>query len=168
MRHGHFLGFDPSTKGAAWALLRIGDWQHRELVRFGIAADDNEIARVILAAVFTAREAQAPLTIGVEIPSGLHTRDIKAARARAVALMATTRVAGYVVGAAQGMGLSVTEVKPEVWRRAIVNKAQASDAQVKLAIQTFVRRWPARSNNHVRDAAGVALFVALAGAKAVA
>ena len=155
------LGFDPSTRGAAWALLSVSR-PHRQLVRLGVAADDTGIRQAILEAHVHATLRSAPLRIAVECPGGLHIHGegIAAARARATALMATSRVAGYIVATSHGFGLTVTELTPEQWRRGVVGKAQASDAAVKRAVLGLVEGWPGRSSSHVRDAAGAALGVA--------
>lgn len=84
-------------------------------------------------------------------------------RARFAAHMATciaraSRVAGEIAGAARAHGIEVVDVTAEEWRKALCSSRQATDAMVSTVIRSRVSDWPTRSNAHVRDAAGVALF----------
>jgi Holliday junction resolvasome RuvABC endonuclease subunit len=67
------------------------------------------------------------------------------------------RIGGELAGYARALGLRVVEVSAHEWRRAIVGKRTASDAEVKAAIGRIVDL-PKQSNAHERDACGVALY----------
>ncbi len=55
-------------------------------------------------------------------------------------------------------GIAVLEVTAGQWRGRLIGKASADDALIAMMIPRLILDWPARSNAHVRDAAGVALW----------
>lgn len=67
------------------------------------------------------------------------------------------RIGGELAGYARALGLRVVAVSAHEWRRAIVGKRNASDADIKAAVSRLVDL-PKRSNAHERDAIGVALY----------
>lgn len=79
-------------------------------------------------------------------------------------LISASNAAGVAKGAAQLLAtrgtLSIHEASARTWRSAVVGKANASDAGIKVAIQRLVPNWPKVSNSHERDACGVAIHAA--------
>ena len=67
-------------------------------------------------------------------------------------------------GIAWMLGYRMMPVSPEEWRKSVAGDIHADDKAVGVAIPLCVADWPARSNPHARDAAGVAAF---AGRKAI-
>lgn len=79
-------------------------------------------------------------------------------------LISASNAAGVAKGAAQLLAtrgqLAIHEASARTWRSAVVGKANASDAGIKVAIQRLVPNWPKVSNSHERDACGVAIHAA--------
>ncbi len=98
----------------------------------------------------------SPSLVAIETPSGyIHEH------ARGKALLAAARQAGELVGALRADGHTVVECSAVEWRKALCGRGTATDARVKQMVRTRVSNWPARSNAHERDAAGVAMFCEL-------
>lgn len=55
----------------------------------------------------------------------------------------------------------VTSFTAREWRKAIVGKPNPENREVTPVVLRMVNGWPKRSNNHERDAGGVAIFGAL-------
>ena len=80
-------------------------------------------------------------------------------------LLSASNAAGVAKGAAQLLSTNrarvhIVEASAREWRKAIVGKANASDADVKRVVTLHVQGWPKVSNAHERDAAGVAMYAA--------
>lgn len=76
-------------------------------------------------------------------------------------LLSASNAAGVAKGAAQLLShVHIVEASAREWRKAIVGKANASDADVKRVVTLHVQGWPKVSNAHERDAAGVAMYAA--------
>jgi len=111
--------------------------------------------------------------VAVELPEGFYP---SAARkgvggaelaSKAAGIIGAARVGARLLGRAEEAGLRVLEVAAPDWRRALGvrtggRRAEDVGQQIKRAIKLHVRGWPDRSNEHARDAAGVALFAARA------
>jgi Holliday junction resolvasome RuvABC endonuclease subunit len=150
------VGFDPSTEGTAWAMLDIQP-KSRKYLDCGRARDDEAIVDFFDRFV---GYGFPTILVAVETPGHalhIHHEGIPAARARASCLIATARVAGFISGRASARGLLVYEVTPERWRSLVIGLPSPQDVAIKAAITRLVVEWPAKSNSHVRDAAGVAL-----------
>lgn len=76
----------------------------------------------------------------------------------ATALLLAERQVGEIVATARNAGLDVLEVSAAQWRSAIVGNKAATDAAIKAVVSKRVKDFPKRSNAHVRDAMGCALF----------
>ena len=85
-------------------------------------------------------------SVFVETPPYVYTR----AAARLV--LRTAFEAGRIVAAKGGV-----VVHPEDWRKWLTGKRSPSDAEIKVALAARLVL-PKRSNNHARDACGVALY----------
>jgi hypothetical protein len=177
------FGIDPSTDGAAFALLKVGRLTgQRDFIENGELTLDELDARLVKYAGDQQDARARGLTtfdciVAVERPSGIHIHPPKPgpaammlrdyatklmmARSSGTALMNASYVAGGIVRLGKHLGLRVVELAPQQWRTAIgasrSTKGTDQDAMVRDAIQTLIAGWPKRSNNHVRDAAGVAL-----------
>lgn len=76
----------------------------------------------------------------------------------AQSLMRTAVICDRIRAHFEARRLRVLEVGASTWRKAVVGKGNASDSMVKAAIELVVTDWPKTSRNHVRDAAGCALW----------
>lgn len=104
--------------------------------------------------------------VAIEPPGGVHPgllRQRGAAAAMGVSRAATAgaKLAGRLRGHAEALGLRVVEIPATEWRRGIVGKGNASDAEVKRALALRLV-WQGRTNADERDAAGCALWGAIA------
>ncbi len=93
--------------------------------------------------------------LAVEVPQVVHR--IEAVRG----VLDTRGSAGTFAGAASGIGLPLVEMSPGDWRYRVCKARSPSDAMVKEAILAMIEGWPQISNNHERDAAGVALAASM-------
>jgi Holliday junction resolvasome RuvABC endonuclease subunit len=79
-------------------------------------------------------------------------------------LIATADFAGELRGMGQtlarfaGGGKRVTDFTAREWRKALVGKPNPENNEITPVVLRLVNGWPKRSNNHERDAAGVAAF----------
>lgn len=152
------LGIDPGPTEIGYAVIRFDTATRRgSYVDAGKLAVDartcDELFGIVKVHVIDA--------VGVELPSQLHANEKihrSALVSRANQLLATMKVQQRIVGWLNSFGFDdVCEVAASDWRRGIVGRSSASDAAIKAAIVRQVAGWPKRSNEHERDAAGVAL-----------
>jgi Holliday junction resolvasome RuvABC endonuclease subunit len=68
---------------------------------------------------------------------------------------------GRMLARFAGGGKRVTSFTAREWRKALVGKANPENNEITPVVLRLVNGWPKRSNNHERDAAGVAAFGAL-------
>lgn len=96
----------------------------------------------------------------VEVSSGVQSqgKSVGAGFGIARGLIAASEQAGMLLGWAQALGVPVLRVSAHDWRKAIIGKRNASDAEIKAALPRVVIDVPERSNSHVRDAIGVATW----------
>ena len=151
------VGWDPSTKSAAWACLRVSAGR-----RTYVSHGECDSHGAVEAQLKLLRAAGAAL-VGVEAPQGIHTKkdDAKAARARGVALMKTSGIASSIVTTARMLGYDVLEMTPDQCRSQIGMRRSPSDRAIKQALRVLVPTWPTRTNDHNRDAAVCALAAAM-------
>lgn len=143
------LGIDPGPTNNGYAVLDFAIpsapvWHHG-----GVTLD---IASVL---AWLSREGQPlrPRLVFVEQARALHNPMAN------IQAMATAWFGGCAFGLARAMGYDVRALGVNEWRQAIVGhskKGDDVDAKVKAFLAAFVRQFPARSNSHARDAAGVA------------
>lgn len=151
------VGIDPGASLHGVALLRVS----------GARASFVEAHRLDtteLVLWLKALAIQAPY-VAIETAYGVHagiarTRGAQAALSIARASVATTRADGVIEGVCVGLGLVTMRATALEWRAALAGGRQASDAAVAAMVPRLVSGWPARSNAHTRDAAGVAVFCA--------
>ena len=153
------LGFDPSTEGAAWALLRVSSTS-REYLGHGDADDDKTIGTILSS---TSVNDGTITVIGVETVEGaLAPGDKAASRARAKNLFAVNGVAHFIRGYALGRGLHVEAMPSYVADRYLGIRRRSTDAIVASAMRAIVKGWPkTKTTDHHRDAGAVALAAAV-------
>lgn len=97
--------------------------------------------------------------LGIERPSGY----AYSGPAVVAALLDTAHAAGMARAAyeiTRDVRQGLSEVPAPEWRRWIVGKPNASNAEVAVAVKARIPSWPKQSNNHERDAGGMAIYAA--------
>ena len=108
-----------------------------------------------------------PVAVAVEVVKRVHPVVRKGrsgiSTTQAMALYTTGRRAERVICAAKAAGVQVVEVAAEEWRAAVVGKARADNAMIDRVLRVRLRNFPAprKSNNHERDALGIATYGAV-------
>lgn len=167
-----WIGFDTGSAHCGWAVLDIesGRTSHVdsgviEVGYLGAGRGAKKQERLISAETldqFTEhaqRLLRGPLVEAVAIE--WHPRIANIPRFSAdlgQQLKTAELLAGVIYGLCAASGRHVHLVTPEEWRLALCGGRQATDAQVKAVVSAVVAGWPKQSNNHERDAAGVAVF----------
>lgn len=141
------LGIDPgpTTCGVAWIDL---DRYDARLI------DKGKIDSTPDAIVGAIGKHGPLLVLALEQPAG-YAYSLERSRD----LIETARVGGVIAGIAGSLRIEIDTATASEWRRAIVGKGNASDKLIGQVIPRQIKGWPSRSNNHERDAAGVALFI---------
>ena len=148
------IGVDPGET-TAWGLVE-GD---RRALALGELTYDHEgahLARLIA--------EWHPVAVVVEVVKRVHPVMRKGrsgiSTTQAMALYAAGRRAERVIGAARAAGVQVIEASAEEWRAAVVGKAQADNAMIDRVLRVRLLGFPAprKSNNHERDALGIATY----------
>jgi Holliday junction resolvasome RuvABC endonuclease subunit len=143
------LGIDPGPTNNGYAVLDFAIptapvWHHG-----GVTANIEGV----LEWLSQEGEPLRPRLVFVEQARALHNPMAN------VQAMATAWAGGCVYGLAKARGYDVRALGVNEWRQALVGHSRRGDdvdGKVKAFLSTFVRQFPARSNNHSRDAAGVA------------
>jgi len=150
------IGFDPSSNGGtAWAHLRVGPSERIYIERGEL--DDEAGIRTLLKGL--ALKPQ-PWIVGVEVVErGLNSRrgDEPGARAKARSLISTAKVGEFIRATALAYGLAVEAMPVWVARKYVGLYGKTNDNVVKQALRAACPSWPRLSNDHVRDAAVVAI-----------
>lgn len=149
------LGLDPGSTAHGWAVLLVSLAGARYHSAGHWAGSAARLVRLLhhRQRVTPADPACPPIDlVAVEVPGAVYKLScIKQ-------LLLTAGQAGRALGAAEGVGLAHVDVAPGVWRLAVVGSNAPHDALIKDKLPPQIVGWPARSNAHVRDAAGVALY----------
>jgi hypothetical protein len=162
------LGIDPGARAGGYAILRFREparafTSSPELVcagKFNCAESREHIGSVLSLAGLV-----ETVLVAVEWPKlamwggkGVTAQEVYA-RAKNV-----ERLQGVVRGieeAAHNMGVPLVLVEPDEWKRALGTKrrrkGERDDLLLVAMLPRIVAGWPARSNTHVRDAAGIAI-----------
>ena len=93
-----------------------------------------------------------------DVHQGVYVRSPGAARSVARAIANSKRVAGQIEGALLGR-VAIVTTDARTWRKALCGSAVASDDRVKRSLE--MRCEMGRTNNHVRDAVGAALWLGM-------
>lgn len=152
------LGIDPGEH-LGWCLLDCGSVERH--LASGVT-DDVRLHRndLVLGSIsIPLLGAQAPAVVGIETVPRVYRRAGFGTQ-MATGLARAERRGGNVEGIAKAHGVAVVDVSAATWRKLLVGSRSASDAAVKRAIVARVKLWPPASQNHARDAAGVAIYAA--------
>jgi len=150
------LGIDPG-KTTGWAMVEDG----ARLLAFGVLATGDEEAHL---AELIKRPAIPPSLVVVEMAGEIHPVRRKGfagiSTDQATALLRAGEIGAGLLCEAKHCGVERERVTSEEWRRAICEDAQADNATIETALRLRLARMPPprKSNNHERDAMGVALF----------
>lgn len=144
-----FLGFDPGPRHTYWARVMVMPGGFKYITGGRIFSDVGSVALVLA--------KSDPKMIGIEEVGNF----VKPA-AR-IQLKDTSKVVGIIEGVAGAMGYKTMLISangPASWRKVLTGKATAGDLLVGEAIAA-VPDFPQRSNNHLRDATGIALVTGM-------
>lgn len=153
------LGVDPGYAACGVAVLRREGQRWRAIEFATIRTPSTDPVGMRMEAVWrgvgrlfkhaptvTAMEAQERAQRGHE------ERGTTSAKARR-----TLVVCGLVRALALQHGVTLVEVEPDDWRRALGLRRTASKEQAQRVIRALVRGCPARMSSHASDAGGVAI-----------
>lgn len=152
------LGIDPGvTIGVC--LLDVGASQAAVLARDAWNEDCDEMLSSKLRALL---QTSKPELVAIErILDVVDFRgNVRANYAQGLAL--SNWIGGLLAGVARSQGVRVATPSAHEWRSSLCGTRMATDAQVKQMVRLRCPSWPAKSNPHERDAAGVALWAGLA------
>jgi hypothetical protein len=177
MSAGVIIGVDPG-KATAWTALHVEDGRPAVVSAFGVLDfDDDETpeewamgpAREWLSdrCWVTEQILARDTLVAVETPSRVHLRAASGGITPSMAsgLLFVKGIAVALASAVASLdGVSFAYCDAATWRKRVVGRPNASDAQVKAALERAVRAKQLaelpRTNCHVRDAIGVALWAA--------
>lgn len=148
------VGYDPGPTRVAFAELEVSWPQRPNWVRHGILGTKetpctSEMLRRHV------HELAPGTIIAIEKPSGyIHEH------ARGAQLLETANVAGQIKAFALDTFHAVFEFSAEQWRRHVCSNGHASNEQIASTLRVLIAGVPV-SNNHHRDAAGIALAVGM-------
>lgn len=154
------LGIDPGAN-CGWGIVDAS-----RVVGFGLLTAGDEAG----AMVDLIRRYRPGLVV-IETLTRVHpvVRDGVAgiSTTQAFALYQAGKLAGSLLFCAS-LHLQAIEVTAEAWRGAVVGKQRASNAEIEAVLRSKLQGFPAarKSNNHHRDALGVAAFGAQTGGRA--
>jgi Holliday junction resolvasome RuvABC endonuclease subunit len=148
------IGIDAGSARHAFCVLDVTDTRGGILSAIGFIEGEPHVQIPTLFKVF----AKDGKVLGIERPAGI---GFKGAGGQAAVphLLQTTEHAGGMRSIARSLGVKAVCFTAADWRREVLGKGSATDQDVAVAIPRLIPNWPKRSNNHVRDAAGAALYV---------
>jgi len=146
------LGIDPGAT-TAWALLEVG------AARASFVSKGSTTAGVAICALEQIMRDHRPL-VAIERVVNVHG-SARMGSSYAEGLVHAAWIGGELAGIAHVIGCRVETVQAGVWRQALCTSRVASDGEVKQMVRLRVPDWPPKSNEHERDAAGVALWAGL-------
>lgn len=150
------LGIDPgATIGVA--MLDVGS-ARASLVACAKWDDGNDESLVETA--LRAIVHGGPEIVAIERVSAVHGA-ARMGSSYAEGLARCNWIGGLLAGLAHARGKRVVTCSAAEWRSALCTSRVASDGEVKQMVRIRVPNWPAKSNEHERDAAGVALWAGL-------
>lgn len=163
------IGVDPGSRRIAISAIDVSDRCIEYVNAITIEVDEGElndralarVRRSAAAALFTNATEHADTIVTVERVLHAYPREGMSAK-MATAMVHTEWIGGLISSAAYSLfgeewADHVGTCGALEWRRAIV-KHRATDHDVAQVITNGIRGWPKRSNAHVRDAAGIALY----------
>lgn len=142
------LGFDPGSKQCGWSLADCTGPRPIYLDGGECAATWEETGDIMSRCAPTMIAIESIVIYGAS--DDRHTFRMKA-------LAETAYVAGLIHGAARSRALWVTELAARDWRKRLIGSPHSTDARIKSTLQVLVANLPKRTNEHVRDALGLAI-----------
>lgn len=148
------IGFDPGPRRTAWAIAST--WRNAHSFEdWGVVDSTPADINDLLQSFCMTDPTMEPIVVVEQIfitPHGNHN-----------AIRDTCQVAGGIAWAAETLGLKVTLATSTKWRRVVCfgHKGQATpgDKEVAIALHTiYGKSLPKKSNDHLRDALGVATY----------
>lgn len=159
------LALDPGPASSGFAILDSIEGDRTRCARVDHGEVDSDVAKLIgWASLWVVARCNGPRVdaIAIELPDGIHTRDVKAARSIGSATQKSARVGGYLAGFAQSLAIPLFEIERNAWARRLCGPGprggSASNGAVEAAVLRHVVGWPKRSNTHHRDAAGLGVI----------
>lgn len=150
------LAFDPGSTSTGWCAIDTRGGEGLPITstfldKGEIPSTEGEISLLI--------RAQLPDVVAIEKLEGFAFGAGKGPGVVA-ALVASSRIAGLIRGVAWAEGPATVEMTAREWRKLVLGQPSATDERIAKVIPTLVHGWPSRSNQHTRDAGGLALGVA--------
>jgi Holliday junction resolvasome RuvABC endonuclease subunit len=137
------LAIDPGPSRSYWALVEVGA-RPRYVDSGWCESTLEDVDRL-----FRSREVDH---IALEQVAG-YAYEAK----RTAQLIATSRVEGMIGAGAYSFRVPLVEVAASTWRKALCGKGNADGHAIARALATWVVGMPTRTNEHVRDALGLAV-----------
>lgn len=144
-----FLGFDPGPRHTYWARVVVRSNGCKYITGGRIYSDVGSIALVLAKA--------DPRMIGIEEVGNFIKPEAK------IQLKDTAKVVGLIEGVAGAMGYKSMLIPANgsvSWRKVLTGNANAGDLLVGETV-IATENFPQRSNNHLRDATGIALVTGM-------
>lgn len=142
-----FLGIDPGTAHIGIAVIEVGlDGYYRFVDGKTMHPFD------IRPSMFSFEKVRGVVAAGVELP------EARSGAGGIRYVTPTAAIGGLLAGMCQCTGIEPVFLFPRHWRRLIVGKGAAKDAEIKAALMQYIDLPP--TNSHVRDAVGVAMVAA--------
>lgn len=139
------LGVDPGAKHIGLTVVEMDQEGHSTWITSQVVKPDKVEPSLFL----QFRLEHDASVMGIEIPEGRNGPAVKF-------IPPTAEIAGAAWMAGKVYGLTTVRLTAREWRKHIVGKGNASDAEIALALADHMEL-PTRSNAHSRDAAGVAI-----------
>lgn len=144
------IAFDPGPTTCGYAIAEHGrDAGNR--VRFLAGGEVSSDAAMLGQTLGCGAGVDA---VCVETPAGYVYEKF-----RGPTLIETARVAERIAILAGVRGTRVVQMSAAQWRKALCSKANADDKRIKRAVQMVTTDLPSRTNEHLRDALGLAIVV---------
>ena len=155
------LGFDPGSKRSAYGLIEVAGT--RAQPRFSFLATGDIESSGPAADEFFARcaplQASAGQIVAVEVVQGKIYGDKGAGIA--ADLFECKGADAMLCENVRWRGIHLVRLPAVRWRKAVANNAHATDPEIKAAVARLLRGLPERTNNHGRDALGIAIAVGM-------
>lgn len=141
------LGIDPGTAKTGLAVVEVGTDGN------GVWIESTTVApNELNPSLFTDYKVNKDISVvAIESPEGHNGPAIKY-------LAPTAQLAGECGGMCRVLGMHILYVKPREWRKVLCGRGNPTDASIAEALGVAMDL-PKRSNEHTRDAAGLALVV---------
>lgn len=158
------VAFDPGPTECGWAIVQAGAAAMRGMVAFVEGGKVDSKMAELLAVVRRAVRGEVQPLVALEAPSGFifesGSKRGEGHGAIGKQLLATAMVAGEIKGLVRtpGRDLPLVAVNAATWRRAVCGRNNADNHLVEAAVSRLTIGLPKRTNNHLRDAVGLAIF----------